>query len=84
MTRYFFNYRDAGHYYPDGEGTDHLDLAEAEADARLSARELLGTERAENDPSYLLGTYEISDAEGQVLTIVRFDDNDAGPRVGDQ
>lgn len=75
--RYYFNYRDAGHYYPDGEGTEHADLATATADALLSVRELLGAERAERDPSFLPGIYEITDVEGLVLAIVRFDEKAA-------
>jgi hypothetical protein len=73
MNRYFFNYRDAGHYYPDGEGTDFPSLAAAEAFARESVSELLGSERAESDPSFFPGTYEITDDSGAMLAIVRFD-----------
>ena len=72
MTRYFFNYRDTARYFPDGEGTDHETLAAAEAEARLSARELLGLERGENEIAFQLGSYEICDAEGQILVIVQF------------
>jgi hypothetical protein len=71
--RYFFNYRDAARYHADGEGADYDSLAAAEADARLSAGELLGSERAESDPSFVRGAYEISDGDGLVLSIVRFD-----------
>jgi hypothetical protein len=73
MMRYFFHYRDQAKYFPDGEGSDFDDLAAAEAHARISARELLGSERGESDPSFLPGSYEISDEHGQVLAIVRFD-----------
>jgi hypothetical protein len=72
LTLYFFNYRDAARYYPDGEGSDHQTLAAAEADARLSARELLGSERGENEIAFQLGSYEICDAGGQILVIVKF------------
>jgi hypothetical protein len=72
LTLYFFNYRDAARYYPDGEGTDHETLEAAEADARLSARELLGSERGENETAFQLGSYEICDATGQILVIVQF------------
>lgn len=73
MTRYFFNYRDAENYYPDGEGTDLASLAAAEAFARQSASELLGSERGESDPSFAPGSYEITDESGALRAIVRFD-----------
>jgi hypothetical protein len=77
LTRYFFNYRDAAHYYADGEGTDHETLAAAEADARLSARELLGSERGESEAAFQFGSYEICDAAGQILAIVKFTSDSA-------
>ena len=73
MIRYFFNYRDLGRYYPDGEGTDFPSLAAAEDYARESASELLGSERAESDPSFFPGVYEITDGTGRVHAVVRFD-----------
>jgi hypothetical protein len=79
LTLYFFNYRDAARYYPDGEGTDHETLEAAEADARLSARELLGSERGENDAEFQLGSYEICDAENRLLLIVKFASDTAKP-----
>ena len=70
--RYFFHYRDVGRYFPDGEGTDLLDLAAAQAEGRQSARELLGTERGESDADYSGGSYEIANGNGDILAIVDF------------
>jgi hypothetical protein len=75
--RYFFNYRDAGRYFVDGEGSDHPDIAAATAEGHQSARELLGSEYGECHPEYLGGAYEITDDAGSVLAVVQFDD--AGP-----
>jgi hypothetical protein len=72
--RYFFNYRGRGGYFPDGEGTELIDLAAAQSEGRLSARELLGAERGESDPDYLAGAFEITDGEGTLLAVVQFED----------
>lgn len=72
--RYFFHYRDATRYFADGEGTELLDLAAAQREGRLSARELLGSERAESDPEFLPGAYEITDGAGLLLAVVQFDE----------
>jgi hypothetical protein len=71
---YFFHYRDAARYFADDEGTELFDLAAAQSEGRLSARELLGSERAESDPEFLPGAYEIADAAGLVLAVVQFDE----------
>jgi hypothetical protein len=76
VTRYFFNYRAGGQYFADTEGTLLLDLAAARTEGRLSAREMLGHDRAELDPLFLVGTYEITDAEGgDVLAVIHFDES---------
>jgi hypothetical protein len=75
-VRYFFNYRDASRYFPDGEGTDLADLAAATSEGRLSSRELLGAERAESDPDYSSGPFEITNLGGEVLAIVSFRDSE--------
>jgi len=77
--RYFFHYRDAERYFADAEGTDLNDLETAQSEGRLSARELLGSERAESDPDFLAGAYEISDADGMLLAVVQFDETE--PKV---
>ena len=71
--RYFFNYRDAKRYFADGEGTELFNLAAAQIEGLLSARELLGSARGESDPEFLPGAYEITDGAGLLLAIVRFD-----------
>jgi hypothetical protein len=74
--RYYFHYRDADRYFADDEGTELSDLEMAQSEGRLSARELLGSERAESDPEFLAGAYEISDADGVLLAVVHFDDTE--------
>jgi hypothetical protein len=77
VTLYFFNYRGRDSYYADGEGTDFASLSDAQADARQSARELLGVERGENDAWFAGGAYEITDGAGSIHAIVAFGDNTA-------
>lgn len=72
--RYFFNYRDSTRYFADGEGDDFADLATARSDGQQSARELLGSERAESDPDFFGGSFEIVDGAGVVLAVVQFDE----------
>jgi len=74
MTRYFFSYRDAGRYFHDHEGTELGTLEDARAEGRQSARELLGSERGENDAGFSTGVYEITNALGVLLAVVPFDD----------
>ena len=70
--RYFFNYRNAGQYFADSEGTDLESLVAATAEGRQSASELLGTERGEQYPEFCNASYEIADQTGAVLSIMRF------------
>ena len=72
MTRYFFNYHDATRSFVDAEGGDFADLAAAQFDGRLSARELLGSERGESNPDYAGGSFEITDDAGLVLAVLPF------------
>jgi hypothetical protein len=70
--RYFFHYHDDHRHFTDDEGTELADLDGAIAEGRSSARELLGTERAESDPTYIDGKFEITDQEGLLLATVLF------------
>lgn len=81
MTRYFFSYRDAGRYFHDHEGTELGTLEDARAEGRQSARELLGSERGENDPGFATGAYEITDVLGVLLAVVSFDDTGEPARL---
>lgn len=69
---YFFNYRNAGQYFADSEGTEFESLVAATIEGRQSARELLGTERGEQYPEHANAAYEIADHTGVVLSVLRF------------
>jgi CRP-like cAMP-binding protein len=72
LMRYHLNYRDPARYIPDDEGQDFPSLDAAREEGAQSARELLGTERAEADPNFAEGVYEITDGAGIIVARVDF------------
>jgi hypothetical protein len=75
--RFYLHYRDPDRYYPDEHGADYVDLVAAEDEARQSVRDLLGLERAELDPAFQRGVYEIADDDGKILATVVFSEHAA-------
>jgi len=70
--RYFFNYRDAGRFHSDTEGTELADISAAMEEAEQSARELLGINGSEIDPQFTDGSYEVRDERGVLVGTVAF------------
>jgi len=73
MPRFFFNVREGDKLIDDIEGGDYPSLAEARAEAVLSARELMANDiLAGRKPSG--SRFEIGDDSGQIVLIMPFEE----------
>lgn len=73
MPRFFFNVREGDKLIADLEGADFLSIAEATAEAVLSARELMADSiLAGRKPSD--SRFEIGDESGQIVLIMPFEE----------
>jgi hypothetical protein len=73
--RYFFHYADSSRRLRDPEGGEFFDIPTAREHARVSARELLALDHGEPDPTYAGGRFDISDADGNVLAVIVFEED---------
>jgi hypothetical protein len=73
MARFFLNVREGGELIYDPEGGEYLSIAEATAEAVLSAREIMANSiLAGRNPSG--GRFEIGDDSGQIVLIMPFEE----------
>jgi hypothetical protein len=72
LARYFFNHRDAQHFYLDKEGACFETLAEARYEARQSAREMISHTLLTDDIVRWESAIEIADEHGQVIQVVSY------------
>ena len=73
MPRFFLHLRYRDEFIEDAQGVEFPDLAAAQADARVAARELLA-DRMEADSALSDQQFEICDEAGQLLATVPFRD----------
>lgn len=72
LTRYFFHYRDAHHFYLDPEGACYETLEEARLEARQSVRELISHTLLTDETVRWESTIEIVDEQGQIVYVVSY------------
>jgi hypothetical protein len=71
LVRYFFHQLYGDLHIPDPDGQEFVDLADAEIEAVMSARQIVGNALLSGDrPNY--GKLLICDSSGAVLKIVTF------------
>jgi hypothetical protein len=73
VTRYHLNIRNGSGYVPDDEGHEYANLGAAREQALVGIRSLI-SEEAKTGVLDLTGSIEISDRDGNLLSLVSFED----------